>query len=100
MSLNPMKFEPVLINQLIASGLSLVVAFGLPVSDDQRQAILQFAGVVIAIFLGGGLISRAMVWSPASVEREVTEAYYSGKEDGKDEERWFAAEERNAAVNA
>lgn len=96
-AMSPLKFEPVLVSQLIASGLALMVAFGLPVSDEQRQAILQFAGVAIAIFLGGGLVSRSIAWSPASVEIEVTDAYLAGVDEGKDVAR---KEMQHGAVNA
>ena len=73
-----MKFEPILITQLVASALTLMVAFGLPVTDEQRQAILQFTGVVVAIFLGSGLVARSVAWSPASVEQEADLSWESG----------------------
>ena len=42
-----MKFEPALITQLVGAGLAMVAAFGLPVTGDQRTAILEFTAIVV-----------------------------------------------------
>jgi len=63
------KFEPIVIVKLIGAALSLVVAFGLPVTDDQREAILTFAGIVAVIMAGEAFAARSFVWSKASVEK-------------------------------
>ena len=65
-----MRFEPVLIVQLVGAGLALAAAFGLPVTEEQRQAVLAFAAVVVAIMAGQGVVTRAFVWSEAGMERE------------------------------
>lgn len=73
-----MQVEPVLVTQLVAAILALAVAFGVPVTDEQRQAILQVVGIVVSIFLGGAVIARSKAWAPASVERATAEAYEQG----------------------
>jgi hypothetical protein len=69
-----MRFEPVLIVQLVGAGLALAAAFGLPLTEEQRQAVLAFAAVVVAIMAGQGVIARAFVWSEAGMERERRQA--------------------------
>ena len=66
-----MRVEPVLIVQLVGAALALAAAFGFPVSEEQRQAILAFVAVVIAIMAGQGIVARAFVWSEAGLEEEV-----------------------------
>lgn len=73
-----MQFEPVLITQLVAAALAVAVAFGLPVSDIQRQAILQFVGIVVAIMIGSGIFARNFVWSGNSVEKVKRQAFDDG----------------------
>ena len=59
--------EPALITGLVTSVIVLAVAFGAPIGEDQKTAIL---GVVAALlsFLGS-LVIRENVYSPASVEK-------------------------------
>jgi len=64
-----MKFEPVAVVQVIGAALALFVAFGMPVTDEQREAILAFAGIVAAIMAGQAVAARSFVWSKASVEK-------------------------------
>ena len=52
--------EPVVITALIGSVLALLVALGVPISDDVKAAIL---ALIVAI---GTLIARAKVSSPAT----------------------------------
>ncbi len=66
-----MKTEPSLIVSIVAALLTLTAAFGFPVTDVQREAILQFMLVVGPVIIGGGVIIRQVVWSKASVERIV-----------------------------
>jgi len=73
-----MRFEPVLITQLVAAALALVAAFGVPVDDQQRQAIIQFTGVVVAIMIGSGLFARNFVWSANSVDKVKQQAFDDG----------------------
>ena len=73
-----MQLEPVLVTQLVASVLALAVAFGVPVTEEQRQAILQVVGIIVAIFLGGAVVARSKAYAPATVEREKAAAYEQG----------------------
>jgi hypothetical protein len=71
-----METEPALtvtaITTLVAAVIGLLVAFGVPVSADQKEAIL---GVVLAGWaVGTPLWIRAKVFSPATHEREVDDA--------------------------
>lgn len=78
-----MQVEPVLVTQLVAALLALAVAFGIPVSDEQRQAILQVVGIVVSIFLGGAVVARSQAWAPASVDRATQMAYEQGVKVGE-----------------
>lgn len=73
-----MRLEPVLITQLIAAVLALAVAFGVPVTDDQRRAILEVVGIVVALFLGGAVVARSKAYAPATVDRLAEVAYRDG----------------------
>ena len=78
-----MSLEPVLVTQLVAAILALAVAFGVPVTDEQRQAILQVVGIVVSIFLGGAVIARSRAVAPATVDRLTAEAYEQGVQVGE-----------------
>ena len=49
------RSEPAVITGLVVAVITLVVAFGIPISDDQRSAIVGLVGAVLAI-LGGGVV--------------------------------------------
>lgn len=78
-----MNLEPVLVTQLVAAILSLAVAFGAPITDDQRQAVLQVVGIVVAIFLGGAVVARSHAYAPATVQQVAAEAYEQGLQVGE-----------------
>ena len=61
--------EPALITGLVSAILILAVAFGVPVSDDQRSAILGLFGAGTA--LAGALIIRRAVTPNAHVDAIV-----------------------------
>lgn len=67
------RFEPVfnatILSEFVAAILSLLIAFNVAVTDDQRNAILGVAAVVGTVFFGGNMIARNTVYSPDSVER-------------------------------
>lgn len=77
---NAMQFEPVLITQLCAAILALAIAFGVPITDDQRQAVLQVVTIVVTIFLGGAMVARSKAYAPNTVDRLTTDAYRKGYE--------------------
>lgn len=64
-----MSFEPVLISNLVAAGIALAIAFGAPVTPEQRDALLGFVAAFIALLIGAGVVARANVYSRASVEK-------------------------------
>lgn len=78
-----MNLEPVLVTQLIAAILSLAVAFGAPITDEQRQAVLQVVGIVVAIFLGGAVVARAHAYAPDTVRKVEALAYQRGIQVGE-----------------
>ena len=49
------RSEPAVITGLVVAVITLVVAFGIPISDDQRSAIVGLVGAVLAI-LGAGVV--------------------------------------------
>ena len=73
------KFEPVLstvvLVELIGAVITALVAFGLPITEDQRTSVIALASILGAIFLGGGVLMRNSVYSPASVEKLTSVAY-------------------------
>ncbi len=71
-----------LIVQLVGAGLAMVAAFGLPVTEDQRTAILEFTAIVVAIMVGQGVVTRSFAFSEATVDRLTSEAEASGYERG------------------
>ncbi len=64
-----MKTEPSIIVAIVAAALTAFAAFGLPVSDTQREALLQLLVLVVPTILGAGVVTRQFVWSKASVEK-------------------------------
>jgi hypothetical protein len=79
------KFEPVINAQILSAFVSAIitclVAFNVPITQDQRNALLALAGVIIAIFFGGGVIARSNVTPNAKVERLINEAKIEGAQN-------------------
>jgi hypothetical protein len=73
-----MAIEPVMVTNLVAALMALLVAFNVPLTDDQRQAVMQLVGAIVAIYLGSALVARSRVYSPATVARMMHE------QDGSD----------------
>lgn len=63
--------EPLLSVGSIGAGvtalITLLVAFGLPISDGQQTAILGVVAVLAPLVVS--LVGRSRVWSPATVAR-------------------------------
>lgn len=74
-----MQQEPATIVSVIVGALTAVigvlVAFGLDVSDDQRNAIIGAVAPLSAVIALLGPIIRQFVWSPESVKEIVDDAY-------------------------
>jgi uncharacterized membrane protein len=70
-----MKTEPLftvgMITGVIVAIIGLLRAFGIEVSSDQENAIVQFitSSWEVVIVVGGFLVARNFVWSAASVEK-------------------------------
>lgn len=58
-----------MVSQFIAAILMLLVAFGVPMSEAQRDAVLQVVGAVLPILVAAGWLARSQVWSRSSVEK-------------------------------
>jgi precorrin-3B methylase len=70
-----MDREPALIVGLITAAIALAVAFGAPISDDQREAIIGFTVALIPVFV----IVRQLVFAPATVEKIEAQAAITGR---------------------
>lgn len=64
--------EAVMVSQLIAAILMLLVAFGVPMTEQQRQAVMQVIGAVLPILVAAGVLARSQVWSRSSVEKIIS----------------------------
>ena len=53
--INLVRTEPAAITGLVVAVITLVVAFGVPIDDSQRSAIVGVVGAVLAI-LGAGVV--------------------------------------------
>lgn len=79
-----METEPILtvgmIGNVVMAAIAMLIAFGLPISHEQQQAIVGFASalfVLISVFLP---VLRQLVYSPASYAAGVEEAKVEGAE--------------------
>lgn len=65
-----MRTEPTLILSAVAAIIGLLIAFGAPITEDQRQAVLVCVGALIPL----AIAIRQSVFAPATVETIATEA--------------------------
>ena len=68
-----MQIEPVLVSNLVAAVIALAVAFNAPITQGQQQAIMALVAAIVAIFMGGAVVARNRVYSPATMKRIVSE---------------------------
>jgi len=68
-----MQIEPVMVSQLLAAVFTLLVAFGVPMTPEQRAAVMQVVAAVLPILVATGLLARSKAYAPATVERIVAE---------------------------
>lgn len=66
-----MNVEAVMVSQLIAALMVLAVAFGVPMTEDQRDAVLQVVAAIVPILVAAGVLARSQVWSRSSVQKIV-----------------------------
>ena len=71
--MNILKVEPALVTGAVSAILVLVAAFGLPLSEDQKAAVL--GSVVPVLVLVQALVTRGQVTPNAKVDALLTDAY-------------------------
>ena len=71
--MNILKVEPALVTGAVSAILVLVTAFGLPLSEDQKAAVL--GSVVPVLVLVQALVTRGQVTPNAKVDKLLTDAY-------------------------
>ena len=71
--MNILKVEPALVTGAVSAILVLVTAFGLPLSEDQKAAVL--GSVVPVLVLVQALVTRGQVTPNAKVDALLTDAY-------------------------
>ena len=71
--MNILKVEPALVTGAVSAILVLVTAFGLPLSEDQKAAVL--GSVVPVLVLVQALVTRGQVTPNAKVDKLLTAAY-------------------------
>lgn len=71
--MNILKVEPALVTGAVSAILVLVTAFGLPLSEDQKAAVL--GSIVPVLVLVQALVTRAQVTPNAKVNALLTDAY-------------------------
>ena len=71
--MNILKVEPALVTGAVSAVLVLVTAFGLPLTEDQKAAVL--GSVVPVLVLVQALVTRGQVTPNAKVDELLTDAY-------------------------
>ena len=71
--MNILKVEPALVTGAVSAVLVLVTAFGLPLTEDQKAAVL--GSVVPVLVLVQALVTRGQVTPNAKVDALLTDAY-------------------------
>lgn len=77
-----MQKEPAItvatVTAFVTAIIGLLVAFGVDVSEDQRNAILGVIGPAFLIILAIGPIIRQFVYAPKSVKKIANDQYEAG----------------------
>lgn len=71
--MNILKVEPALVTGAVSAILVLVTAFGLPLSEDQKAAVL--GSIVPVLVLVQALVTRGQVTPNAKVDKLLTAVY-------------------------
>ena len=71
--MNILKVEPALVTGAVSAILVLVTAFGLPLTEDQKAAVL--GSIVPVLVLLQALVTRGQVTPNAKVEKLLTDVY-------------------------
>ena len=79
MKLTDIQREPAVIvstlTAFLTAAIGLVVAFGMDVTDDQKNAILGVLAPAVGLILLVGPVIRGLVFSPNTVRDKVEDAY-------------------------
>ena len=68
-----LKVEPALVTGAVSAILVLVTAFGIPLSEDQKAAVL--GSIVPVLVLVQALVTRGQVTPNTKVDALLTDAY-------------------------
>ena len=71
--MNILKVEPALVTGAVSAILVLVAAFGLPLSEDQKAAVL--GSIVPVLVLVQALVTRGQVTPNVKVDKLLTDVY-------------------------
>mgnify|MGYP003601833431 CR=1 FL=1 len=71
--MNILKVEPALVTGAVSAILVLVAAFGLPLTEDQKAAVL--GSIVPVLVLVQALVTRGQVTPNAKVTKLLTDVY-------------------------
>ena len=71
--MNILKVEPALVTGAVSAILVLVTAFGLPLTEDQKAAVL--GSIVPVLVLVQALVTRGQVTPLAKVDQLLTDVY-------------------------
>ena len=71
--MNILKVEPALVTGAVSAILVLVTAFGLPLTEDQKAAVL--GSIVPVLVLVQALVTRGQVTPNAKVDKLLTDVY-------------------------
>ena len=71
--MNILKVEPALVTGAVSAILVLVTAFGLPLSEDQKAAVL--GSIVPVLVLVQALVTRGQVTPNAKVDKLLADVY-------------------------
>ena len=74
--MNILKVEPALVTGAVSAILVLVTAFGLPLSEDQKAAVL--GSIVPVLVLVQALVTRGQVTPNTKVDKLLADAYVGG----------------------
>lgn len=77
---NAWKAEPALISGFVAAVLVLLVAFNIPITDAQQQAVLGLTAAALMLLQAG--ITRQNVYAPDTVKNVALDNRSSGYEAG------------------
>jgi len=66
-----MKYEPVMVMALVGAVLGVLVAFNVPITPDQHDAIMKLVNALLPFLPGiiAALVARSFAYAPATVER-------------------------------